>query len=297
MPDSAWTTMTGDEAAQFETEFLANDMHFLEPVGTVSYHQDVATYDPPAPADFPPEQGFGPFFWITTRTDIFSLLFRTGVTPPDSQPVQQYCDRCGVGHTDTLVNGSQSPLGVPFGVPAHVPDYEYGYRDGNLYMRYRVSGAQLKRTTEIRKYEDMAINPEVQLGPAKWERKAIDHVEQGPYVHWLTAMRRKDCNTRLSKLVFDDKFVGAELMAMLYQVGATTSLLNDGGDIAELFAVAEGLEDPRVSVTAIDDGDLNLALSDRSGDGKLREVGTAKIRWHEGGFTTVTDWNTKSDGC
>jgi len=216
-----------------------------------------------------------------------------GETPPDARPVQQYCTRCAGVDVDTLLDASHSPLGgIPY-TPHHVfNDNEYGHRDGNLYLRYLIRGTQLKRTVRVDRFDDLVWGQK-HVGPVKWERKRIDHIEQGPYIHWLTGMRRKDCNTQLSKRAYNDELIGEELMAMLHQIGATSSFLDDGGDIADVVAAAKRLKDPRFSVNSSHSGELDVTLLDRGDDGEFHETGTAKVRQHKGGFNTLVDWKPK----
>lgn len=291
MPDSAWTTIAGEEAVELETDFGSEGHHVghLDPIGGVYWKPTLPSFSPPQPAEFPPEQGAGPFHWETTRTDVFRLLFTEGVTPPAARRIRQHCNRCGGTDVDTLVDLSPTPRPVPAGPMHHVGVFERGFRDGNLYARYRVHGMELRRTIRIVKYLDLALHPEVPVGPATWQRRTIDRTEQGPYVHWLTAMRRIDCGTGLSKVVFGET-LRQDLVVALHGAGVVATLLDDGGGLAEMMSTAQRCESPRFAVDVSDGGRVRVTLVDESADGDRREVGRAKLRHHEPGFVTLRRW-------
>lgn len=300
MPDSKWTGLKGDEARRQEAEY---DWR----TGIRGWGR-TKTIDPPKP---PPivwldpvtneQQEFVPNSWDATKTETFVYLFSQGLEPPAKRPVIQYCDRCG-GHVDTLVDGKTlGSIAVPH-QNEHVNAGEYGHRNGNLYMRYQVRGTILRRTVDVEMLlGDGGATAEAEKdGTVKWERKTVDHVEQGPYVHWITRMHAKDCKYRVGTDAFGfrESDIGREIVAVLREngLGESLALLDDGEAIAEVAVAAAKLDHPTFSVVPSEVGEeLELDLVSFSEDNEAIVRGRLMIGRHEGDFMTVVSWKAQTD--
>jgi len=299
MPDSKWTDLKGDGARRQEAEYNWR-------TGVRGWDR-TQTIDPPKPPPFvwqdpiTGEQQEGVLNpWDATKTDTFVHIFSQGIEPPARRSVIQYCDRCGV-HVDTLVDGKTlGPIAVPH-QNAHVNPGEYGHRNGNLYMSYRVRGTILRRTVDVEMQLQGVNTIETEKeGTMKWERKTLDHVEQGPHVHWLTRMDAKDCKYRVGTDSFGyrESDIGRELVAVLREsgLGESLSLLDDGEAITEVAVAAAKLAHPTFLVVPSEEGeDLELDLVSLSEDGEAIVHGRLMIGRHEGDFMTVVSWKAQTD--
>lgn len=307
MPDSNWKQLKGDDAKVRETEYGTpkafsgwdHDKDLDPPFKFQSYLEWIDSTT--GKVDKIPIN-----WWIATKTDTFTHFSpHQGLEPPAAIPVTQFCDRCGK-HSDSLVHGaSMLPIPVPYS-ETHVMPGSYGHRNGTLYMRYRVRGHILRRTVRVQlteKAKDAGGTVETvekEMGAAKWERKLIDHIEQGPYVHWRTKMFTKDCKTGVSQSSFGyhESDIVDELVAALREsgYGESVSLLNDGEAIAEVAVAAAELPNPMFSLVAAEVGEgLEVDLVNMGEDGETTVHGRLNISYHKGGFMNVIRWKKITD--
>ncbi len=302
MPDSKWSKITGVEARKREQDYnnkgfsalwKRTKIHNPEPQ-PLRQITDLITGKPIW--QIPPDQTF-------SRTETFTLLFSKGITPPAARSVIQYCDKCD-GHTDSLVDGGTlGPIAVPY-TKAHVNNGEYGDRKGNLYMQYSIKGTILRRTCAVTRWWGSGTEPPIAPPSAEfdnniqWERKTVDHVEQWPFIHWISRMKPKDCKHRMRKhaLDFREPSFGEMLAADLGESlpREAFSFLDDGS-LAKVAAITDKTPDAIFSlVKNEEEKPLELELISAGSDGKPLVHARFTLFEHEGGFFTIAELKSGS---
>jgi hypothetical protein len=278
MPDSNWGPVNGSDRTDLERQHGANNGELPGHKKTREERRDQVR----------------PNTTHVTTIETYSQLTYAGVQPPNPQQVIQRCDKCGE-HVDSLTNAQFQPISIHY-EPAHVNTGQWGSRSGNLFQSVTVTGTVVRRITTQSVFSDgTSFSPAV-----RWERRAINHVENRPYVDW-GGMTAVDCTHGIEpgSIRFTD--LGEENVLLLAAVAGSgfldrVSISDDALAIPHLIRTSKSVPHPVVRILP-DGKDFAAVLSDFPPGGSPREVGRLHLEldpetailntvsWRDGGGT------------